>query len=682
MCGITGVLDKTTSYGLDQTVRQMAATLHHRGPDDGGVWVDEAAGIALGHRRLSILDLSPAGHQPMASASGRFVIAFNGEIYNHLSLREELEALTPSLTLPLAGGGNELNGGGKNVGWRGHSDTETLLAGFETWGIEATLQKTVGMFAIALWDREERVLTLARDRIGEKPLYYGFQNDTFVFGSELKALKAHPDFLGEIDRDVICLYLRHCTIPAPYSIYKGIKKLLPGSYLQLPFGRDVDVLRAVTPKSYWSLAEVAAQGLAAPFAGSDADAIAALDSQLKQSIGLQMMADVPLGAFLSGGVDSSTVVALMQAQSIRPVKTFSIGFDEQGYNEAEYAKAVAQHLGTDHTEIYVSSAEAMQVIPMLGRMYDEPFADSSQIPTFLVAQMARQHVAVSLSGDAGDELFCGYNRYALADIWGRIERVPFGVRRMAGRLVKSVAPANWDAVFQLAAHFLTLPVNMSEKLGKLATRLVSVNGVNELYYSLVSEIDNPEQVVIGAKEPATWLTEVGMKSSFDDAKLHMMLMDAMTYLPDDILVKVDRAAMANSLETRVPFLDHRVVEMAWALPMAMKVRDGKSKWILRQVLYQYVPKQLIERPKAGFGIPLGDWLRGPLRVWVEGLLDENRLRQEGFFNVQYIREKWKAHLEGKRNNQTFLWNVLMFQVWLEEQGGDVVGGPPSGRWGG
>lgn len=684
MCGIAGFWSGVglESDTLQAIARPMAEAIMHRGPDDAGAWVDAQAGIALGHRRLSILDLSPAGHQPVVSLSGRYVIAFNGEIYNHLSLRAELEKNTsfitppPPLTLALSPAGGEdapspphpsPTWGEGVIWWRGHSDTETLLAGFEAWGIESTLKKMVGMFAIALWDREERVLTLARDRIGEKPLYYGFQNNTFVFGSELKALKAHPDFLGEIDRDAICLYLRYCYIPAPYSIYKGIKKLLPGTYLQLPFGRDVDVLRAVTPKSYWSLAEVAAQGLAAPFVGSDADAIAALDSQLKQSIGLQMIADVPLGAFLSGGVDSSTVVALMQAQSARPVKTFSIGFDGQGYNEADYAKAVAQHLGTDHTELYVSTAEAMQVIPMLGRIYDEPFADSSQIPTFLVAQMARQHVTVSLSGDAGDELFCGYNRYALADTWGRIEWVPFGFRRVAGRLVKSVAPANWDAFFQLAAHFLTLPANMSEKLGKLATRLVSVDGVNELYYSLVSEIDNPEQVVIGAKEPATWLTEAGMKPSFDDAKLHMMFMDTMTYLPDDILVKVDRAAMANSLETRVPFLDHRVVELAWALPMSMKMRDGKSKWILRQVLYQYVPKQLIERPKAGFGIPLGDWLRGPLREWVEGLLDENRLQQEGFFNVQYIRAKWQAHLEGKRNNPSFLWNVLMFQVWLEEQ---------------
>jgi asparagine synthase (glutamine-hydrolysing) len=648
-------MGNTAIHDLVGCIRQMTDMLIHRGPDDSGSWIDEPVGVALGHRRLSILDLSPAGHQPMISISGRYVIVFNGEVYNHLDLRRELEKIPP---------GSPLSRGG--MVWRGHSDTETLLAGFETWGIEATLKKTVGMFAIALWDREERVLTLARDRMGEKPLYYGWQGNTFLFGSELKALKAHPDFLAEIDRDAICLYLRHCTIPAPYSIYKGIKKLLPGTYLQLPLGRVVDDLHALNPKYYWSLAEVAAQGLAAPFLGSDTDAIVALDSQLKQSVGLQMMADVPLGAFLSGGVDSSTVVALMQAQSIRPVKTFSIGFDEQGYNEAGYAKAVAQHLGTEHTELYVSSAEAMQVIPMLGRMYDEPFADSSQIPTFLVSQMARQHVTVSLSGDAGDELFCGYNRYALADIWGRVEKVPFGVRRMAGHLVKSVAPTTWDAFFKLAANCVTLPVNMSEKLEKLATHLVCVDGVNALYYSLVSKIDNPEHVVIGAKEPATWLSEVGMKSPFGDPKLHMMFMDTMTYLPDDILVKVDRAAMANSLETRVPLLDHRVVEMAWTLPMAMKVRDGKSKWILRQVLYQYVPEKLIERPKAGFGIPLGDWLCGPLRDWAEGLLDENRLQQEGFFNVEYVREKWQVHLEGKRNNSTFLWNILMFQVWLEE----------------
>ena len=658
MCGVAGFLTTIPSMSSNAgaIVTDMVDTIRHRGPNDSGVWVDIDAGIALAHRRLSIVDLSQAGHQPMTSASGRYVIAFNGEIYNHLEIRHELDKLRYDSSLAMTG---------KDVFWRGHSDTETLLAGFEAWGIETTLKKTVGMFAIALWDREEKVLTLARDRMGEKPLYYGFQNKIFLFGSELKALKAHPNFLSEIDRDVLCLYLRHCYIPAPFSIYKGIQKLLPGTYIQVRLGTDSSS-ETLAPKAYWSMADVVAKGLASSFEGSDAEAIRALDSQLKKAIGLQMMADVPLGAFLSGGIDSSTVVALMQAQSTRPVKTFSIGFDEEGYNEAEYAKAVAQHLGTDHTELYVSSAEAMGVIPLLGKMYDEPFADSSQIPTFLVSQMAKEHVTVSLSGDAGDELFCGYNRYLLADTWKKIEHVPFGARKFSGHLIKKLSPATWDGIFQQAGKVKKFPSNMGEKLGKLANRLEKVDGVNELYYSLVSEIDYPEQIVIGATEPKTWLTQKGMHSSFKDAKQHMMFMDSMTYLPDDILVKVDRAAMANSLETRVPFLDHRVVELAWNLPMAMKIREGETKWILRQVLYQYVPQQLIERPKAGFGIPLGDWLRGPLREWVESLLDEHRLHREGFFNADFVHELWHAHLTGRRNNQLLLWNILMFQSWLEE----------------
>ena len=654
MCGVTGFWQKN-NFSIDavQAVAlQMAERIAYRGPDDFGVWTDEAEGVALAHRRLSIVDLSPAGHQPMLSVSGRYVLVFNGEIYNHLEMRKELDSRLR---------------GNDGATWRGHSDTETLLAGFEAWGIEATLKKTVGMFAIALWDRSERVLTLARDRIGEKPLYYGFQNDTFLFGSELKALKAHPDFVGEIDRDVLCLYLRHCYIPAPFSIYQGIKKLLPGTYLQLSLTQSVAELKAATPKPYWSLADVAANAQRNPFVGSDAEAVAALDTQLKHAIKLQMMADVPLGAFLSGGVDSSSIVALMQAQSSQKVKTFSIGFDELGYDEAVYAKAVAQHLGTDHTELYVSAAQAMDVIPMLGSMYDEPFADSSQIPTFLVAQMAKQHVSVSLSGDAGDELFCGYNRYALADTWQRIETVPFALRKLMGRSMQLVSPSIWDGIFAQVRKVKSLPPNMGEKLGKLAVRLANVDGVGELYYSLVSEVTHPEQVVLGAQEPSTWLTQVGMKQSFVDAKAGMMFMDAMTYLPDDICVKVDRAAMANSLETRVPFLDHRVIELAWSLPMSLKMREGQTKWLLRQVLYQYVPKQLIERPKAGFGIPLGEWLRGPLKEWAEDLLAEARLQREGYFNVSQVRAKWSAHLSGKQNNQAFLWNILMFQCWLDSQ---------------
>jgi len=637
-------------------LNSMAERITHRGPDDSGVWLDGSAGIALAHQRLSIVDLSSAGHQPMVSASGRYVIVFNGEIYNHLEMRGELEKQSRVSSITK-------EAGAKNH-WCGHSDTETLLAGFEAWGIETTLKKTVGMFAIALWDREEKILTLARDRMGEKPLYYGFQNKTFLFGSELKALKVHPDFLGEIDRDVLCLYLRHCYIPAPYSIYKGIKKLLSGTYLQVRLGGDAS-FQALTPKVYWSMTDVAAQGVAAPFEGSDTDAIRALDSQLRQSIGLQMVADVPLGAFLSGGVDSSAVVALMQAQAMRPVKTFSIGFDEAGYNEAVYAKAVAQHLGTEHTELYVSAAEAMAVIPLLGKIYDEPFADSSQIPTFLVSQMAKQDVTVSLSGDAGDELFCGYNRYGLADHWGRIEKAPIGVRKLVSNAINLIQPETWDGVFQQISKFKKMPDNMGNKLEKFARAMKSAT-IEDAYFSLVSEIDGSKKIVIGATEPETWLRQVGMNASFQDAKQHMMFMDVMTYLPDDILVKVDRAAMANSLETRVPFLDHRVVELAWRLPTAMKMHEGKTKWILRQVLYQYVPQQLIERPKAGFTIPLGDWLRGPLRDWGESLLDEQRLRHDGYFNVHFVRELWNAHVAGGHNHQSLLWSILMFQIWLKE----------------
>ena len=672
MCGLTGFWQSTNfSKSTASTIAlQMADRIVHRGPDDSGVWVDEDSGLALAHRRLAIVDLSPAGHQPMVSGSERFVMVFNGEIYNHLQMREELEKIPPNP--PLSKGGSISESGspllkGGVVRWRGHSDTETLLAGFEAWGIEATLKKTVGMFAIALWDKQEKVLTLARDRMGEKPLYYGFQNNTFMFGSELKALKAHPDFIGDIDRDVICLYLRHCYIPAPYSIYKGLCKLLPGTYVQIPLTQDFNPLTTLTPIPYWRLEEVVKKGLDQPFVGSEIEAIAVLDTQLKQSIGLQMMADVPLGAFLSGGIDSSAIVALMQVQSSRPVKTFSIGFTEAAYNEAHYAKTVATHLNTDHTELYVSPADCVQIIPRLGSMYDEPFADSSQIPTFLVAQMASKQATVSLSGDAGDELFCGYNRYVLADKWQKVAKVPFGLRRNAGRLINKVGAARWESIFKQADKIAALPNNMSQKLGKLATQLESTNQPEDLYYSLVSQIAYPEQLVINATEPQSWLTKTGLSQPFSDPKSHMMYLDSMTYLPDDILVKVDRAAMAASLETRVPFLDQHIIELAWSLPMSMKLRDGQTKWLLRQVLYQYVPKQLIERPKAGFGIPLGEWLRGPLREWGEGLLNETRLQQEGFFKNSLVKELWQEHLSGKRNNQILLWNILMFQAWLEDQ---------------
>jgi len=625
----------------------MATAILHRGPDDAGVWVDAHAGIALAHRRLSILDLSPAGHQPMCSSSGRFVTAFNGEIYNHSELRTELEAL------------------GRAPSWRGHSDTETLLAGFEVWGIEATLKKSIGMFAIALWDKQTHLLTLARDRMGEKPLYFGWQGSgehrSFLFGSELKALKQHPAFAAPIDRDALCLLLRHNYIPAPYSIYQGISKLEPGCLLTVS-------LEQLEPKigKYWNTLEVASAGIKDQFTGSANEAVDALERIAKDAVRQQMMADVPLGAFLSGGIDSSTVVALMQAQSARPVKTFTIGFNEEGYNEAQHAKVVARHLGTEHTELYVTSQQAMDVIPRLPSLYCEPFADSSQIPTFLVSQLARQHVTVSLSGDAGDELFCGYNRYQITkDLWSKISLAPSPLRALAAKGITSIAPKQWDRI----ARFIpgsSQYVSVGDKLHKGAGVLAS-HIVDELYLGMVSHLRDPSTWVIGGKEPLTRLTGEHAALNGLDPVERMMALDAVSYLPDDILVKVDRAAMGVSLESRVPFLDHRIVEFAWSLPLEYKLRDGQTKWPLRQVLYRYVPRELIDRPKMGFGIPLHDWLRGPLREWAEELLGEERLRREGFFHPEPIRQKWVEHLSGQRNWAALLWNVLMFQAWLENE---------------
>ena len=647
MCGFAGYLTPSTMNQAAFILQSMGNAIKHRGPDDKGIWYDNNAGIGLTHQRLSIVDLSAAGHQPMTSHSGRFVLVFNGEIYNHLTLRADLTS--------------------DAVNWHGHSDTETLLSAFETWGIEATLQKTIGMFAIALWDKKDKVLTLARDRMGEKPLYYGYQNNTLLFGSELKALKAHPDFKNDINRDVINLYLRHCYIPAPYSIYNNIYKLLPGTYIQFPLSEVLNATTHRTPKAYWQLSDAVIKGIETPFKGSDTEAIAALDKQLKQTIKLQMLADVPLGTFLSGGIDSSTIVALMQSQVTKQIKTFSIGFTESTYNEATYAKEVAKHLKTDHTELYVTPVDCQQVIPNLGSMYDEPFADSSQLPTFLVAKMAREHVTVSLSGDAGDELFCGYNRYLLANHWHKFAKIPYSLRQTLGGILNSVSPVYWDALFKQLDKIISVPANASQKIHKLASRLQTVNIEQDLYYSLVSEITNPEILLLNTTEPGSWLTDTGLKLSFNNPLLDMMYLDGMTYLPDDILVKVDRAAMAVSLETRVPFLDHNIIEFAYSLPMHLKLRKGQTKWLLRQVLYQYVPKHLIERPKAGFGIPLSEWLRGPLKDWAESLLNETHLKNEGYFNVDFVHCLWKEHCSGKKNHATLLWNILMFQAWLQSQ---------------
>lgn len=645
MCGITGFLSLNFDDLNQQHLTSMTDTMQHRGPDDAGVWLDPHTGIGLGQRRLAIVDLSPAGHQPMHAADGRYVIAFNGEIYNHQKLRHELDKanLAPH--------------------WRGHSDTETLLAAFAAWGIEATLQRCIGMFAIALWDKHTQTLHLMRDRIGEKPLYYGWQGDTFLFGSELKAIRVHPAFQENIDRDALCLYMRHSYIPAPYSIYQGIHKLPAGTWLQVS-----RVQREPQIKTYWSAVEMSRQSKANPFDGSAEDAVNALEALLKDAVGQQMMADVPLGAFLSGGVDSSTVVALMQAQASRPIKTFTIGFHEELYNEATHAKAVAQHLGTEHTELYVTPEECMQVIPRLPTLYDEPFADSSQIPTFLVSQLARQHVTVSLSGDAGDELFAGYNRYQLtASTWGKLSSIPRPIRQLAADAITAISPNHWNQLAGKAKSIIPALekwANVGDKLHKGAGVMASPS-LNHLYLGMVSTWQHPDELVIGGTEPPTSLTEQLPDLSHLNIIERMMLLDLLTYLPDDILCKVDRAAMGVSLESRVPFLDHRVVEFAWQLPLEYKLRAGQTKWVLRQVLYRHVPQALIERPKKGFGIPIDSWLRGALRDWAEGLLDESRLRQDGYFNPAPIRQKWREHLSGQRNWQYQLWNILMFQAWLK-----------------
>lgn len=605
-----------------------------------GAWAD--AGVALAHRRLSILDLSAAGNQPMSSASGRFVVVFNGEIYNHLELRRMLGDLP----------------------WRGHSDTETLLACIEAWGIAPALSRFTGMFAFAVWDSARRELTLARDRLGEKPLYYGWQGGSFLFGSELKALTAHPAWRGEVDRNALALFMRYGYVPLPHSIWRGVRKLLPGSCLMLSAEAPVGVLPALT--FYWRARDAASAGLRTDI--DDQGAVEQLDGKLRRAVAGQMVADVPLGAFLSGGVDSSTVVALMQAQSNRPVRTFSIGFAESDYNEAVHARAVAAHLGTEHTELYVSAADALAVVPHLATMFDEPFGDSSQIPTHLVAAMARRHVTVSLSGDGGDELFGGYNRYVWGRaIWRKIGALPRPVRGLASRGISAVSPQAWDRLGRRLPSRLRQPA-LGDRLHKLAG-VIDATDTDDLYRRLVSQHREPASLVIGGSEPSIWADEEAAAFVADargsDFTERMMFGDLVGYLADDILTKVDRAAMACSLETRVPLLDHRLVEFAWSLPLHMKIRDGQGKWLLRQVLYRYVPRHLIERPKQGFGIPLDSWLRGPLREWAEALLDESRLRGEGYLHAQLVRRKWSEHLSGRRNWQHFLWNVLMFQAWQE-----------------
>ena len=648
MCGINGFYSKSLST-FNNVIVKMNSAISHRGPDTNGTWLDKNSGIVLGHQRLSIIDLSVAGNQPMRSNSDRFILTYNGEIYNHLEIRRELEKSS------------------SNIKWRGNSDTETLLEAIDFWGVETTLKKVDGMIAFGLWDQKTRCLTLARDRIGEKPLYFGWQgkgdNKVFLFGSELKALKVHPEFNGEINRNAIALQLRHNYIPAPYSIYKDINKLLPGHFLEL---KKNDLEKNLLPnmKTYWSLTKSAIYGNNNQLMYGEKDIQKDLEKNLQSSVKKQMISDVPLGAFLSGGIDSSTVVALMQSQSDHPVKTFTIGFDENDYNEAKYAKKIATHLGTDHTELYVSSKKAMEVIPKLSTIYDEPFADSSQIPTFLVSQLAKQHVKVVLSGDGGDELFCGYNRYIMSKkFWDMFSLMPQSLRKILACGLQSISPQNWDKISKFLPG-LNQYANFGDKIHKGAN-VLKAETLFDLYYMLCSQWQNPIEVVINSKEPGTLLTEFKPILKGLNSQQQMMVLDLITYLPDDILVKVDRAAMASSLETRTPFLDHKLIENIWKIPHSLKLRNGQGKWILRQILNKYVPKNLTERPKMGFGIPLDAWLRGPLRDWAEDLLNEKRLQKEGYYNSRLIRDKWEEHLSGKKNWQHQLWNVLMFQSWID-----------------
>ena len=644
MCGIAGVVSPGySSHARYAHVQGMVKFIAHRGPDDEGIWCDEDSGAALGHRRLSIVDLSPRGHQPMLSHDGRYVVVFNGEIYNFQSIREKLEREQPRA-------------------WRSDSDTEILLEAIAAWGVRRALQECVGMFALAVWDKKAKALSLARDRVGEKPLYYGWLGQTLVFASEVNALRQHPDWSQEIDRNSLALLMRYGYVPAPYSIFEGIHKLRPGCLLNVRYGT-----RQVSIEKYWSGYDAIETAKTNLFKGTREDAADELERLLKQSLSGQMIADVPLGAFLSGGIDSSTIVAVMQSLSARPIQTFSIGFNVPGRNEAVEAKAVAEHLGTNHTELYVTEQDALDVIPQLPEVYSEPFADESQIPTYLVSKLARSRVTVSLSGDAGDELFSGYTRYTLTDtMWRRLSSAPTWMREATSRLLRAVSPRAYDAAAERLLRFAPARLryrSIGDKIHK-AAHLLTFREPDQLYLQLCSMWTAPTALVLGATEPPTMLTGLDPVPRLPGAVEEMMYLDFMSYLPDDILTKVDRAAMSVGLETRVPLLDHRIVQFAFSLPLSTLQVEGKTKWPLRQVLSRYVPKALVDRPKAGFDPPIDVWLRTALREWAEELLDERSLRQEGFFNADIIRMAWKDHLAGRRNHQYALWNVLMFQGWL------------------